>query len=380
MPHQLSRRGALSALTSLTAAACASSRASPNDEGFNGALAETRSAHNLPGLAAAIVREGSVIALGVDGVRQAGSTDRIERDDRFHIASCTKSMTATLAAIAVSRGALDWSTPLADCLPDFAIDVRPEYRGATLEQLLAHAARMPAYTQPSPEQVAWMHALQGTPAEQRLTFLRDVLAREPPNPASGDGAYSNVGYVAACAMLERRTGLGWEQWIERDLARPLGWTSMGFGYPASASSPHQPRGHATGGARIEVLPFDQTRDLATCLHPAGAVHMSITDFATYASDHLNGLRGRRALLPAETYTRLHTQLPGVSGSVFTLGWGVLQHETLGRLHFGAGSGGWFFARIWIAPERDMAVATLSNSGAAAAATRELTLRLFEQPS
>lgn len=376
MPHLVSRRSAATALASFTALACAPSRVVANDEGFDEALREVRAAHNLPGLAAAVIRGGAVAAVGVDGVRQADSTERLERDDRFHIASCTKSMTATLAAIVVRHGVLDWSTRLADCLPDLAAEARPEYRSATLEQLLAHAAQMPAYTQPSPDRVSWMHSLQGTPVEQRLAFLRDVLAHEAPNTETGDDAYSNVGYVAACAMLEQRTGAGWEQLIRRELAEPLGWRSMGFGYPASPSSPHQPRGHALVDGRVEVLPFDPARTLATCLHPAGAVHLSIGDFAQYARDHLNGLRGRPALLPAEFYTRLHSQLPSADG-VFTLGWGVIQHEQLGRLHFGAGSGGWFFARIWIAPERDMAVVTLSNSGDAAAAMRELTLRLFD---
>lgn len=375
MPHRLSRRRAVTALASFAVGACAPSRVTANGESLHQALREIRTAHALPGLAAAVIRGSSVVAVGVDGVRQAGSTPEIEPADRFHIASCTKSMTAMLVAIAVRRGLLDWSTRLADCLPDLAAASRPEYRGATLEQLLAHAAQMPSYTQPSPERVAWMHGLQGTPPEQRLTFLRDVLAHEAPNLGAGDAAYSNVGYVAACAMLERRASVGWEELICRDLAAPLGWQSMGFGYPASEASPRQPRGHALVDGRVEVLPIDPARNLATCLHPAGAVHLSIADFARYARDHLDGLRGRPALLPAESYTRLHAPLPGVD-SIFTLGWGVTQNEQLGRLHFGAGSGGWFFARVWIAPARDMAVVTMSNSGDAANATRELTLRLF----
>jgi CubicO group peptidase (beta-lactamase class C family) len=343
---------------------------------LNDALREVRAAHDVPGLATAVVRGETIVAAGVDGVRRAGSTERLGAEDPFHIASCTKSMTAMLAAITVQRGALDWSTRLADCLPDLSTEIRPEYRDTTLEQLLVHAAHMPAYTSPNSHQVAWMHDLQGTPSEQRLTFLREVLAHEPPNLGTGDGAYSNVGYVAACAMLERRSSAAWEDLIRDELAEPLGWRSVGFGYPASQSSPHRPRGHALVDGRLEVLPLDPARNLAACLYPAGAVHLSIGDFALYARDQLNGLRGRPALLPTELYTRLHTRPPGADGP-FTLGWGARQHEQLGWLHFGAGSGGWFFARIWLAPERDMAVVTLSNSGDAAPATLQLTLRLFD---
>src|SRR5262245_41398843 len=208
MVTSLSRRAVAGALASLSVGGCASAQPAP--AAFQDALRDARTRYDLPGLAAAVVRGGRVSALGVDGVRQAGTTEALELDDRFHIASCTKSMTATLAAIAVRRELFEWSTTLSECVPELGDVMRPDYRGATLEQLLAHAARMPAYTSPSPEQVAWMHALPGTPPVQRLAFLREVLAHEPQNDAVGDGAYSNAGYVAACAMLERVTGAAWE--------------------------------------------------------------------------------------------------------------------------------------------------------------------------
>src|SRR5687768_7440180 len=63
-------------------------------------LERIRAKHHLPGLAAAVVRGDKVVASGVSGVRRHGAPDKIEPDDRFHIASCTKSMTATLAAVA----------------------------------------------------------------------------------------------------------------------------------------------------------------------------------------------------------------------------------------------------------------------------------------
>lgn len=373
MPR-LSRRTVIGTLASLPIGISVA-YASDRDTALRRVLREKRVAHRIPGLAAAVIRGSTIAAVAVDGLRRWDGRDAIGIHDRFHIASCTKSMTATWAAAAVHRGLLDWSSSLADLLPELARTMRREYRSATLEQLLAHAARMPSYTQPSPQQVAWMYALSGTPVEQRLAFLREVLSMEPPNDRSGDGAYSNVGYVAACAMVERVTGTAWEAGILQGLAAPLGLQSLGFGYPASPFMPDQPRGHAVLDGRIEVLPLDLSRNLAVCLSPAGAVHLSITDLARYARDHLNGLTGGRALLPGSYYARLHSQLPG-SSSVFTLGWGMRQDDRLGRLHFGAGSGGWFFARIWIAPERRAAVVTASNSGDAGAATRELSVRLL----
>ena len=279
-----------------------------------------------------------------------------------------------MAAVAVQKGRLRWTTTLAEGLPSLATRMRREYAAATLEQLLAHEARLPTYTQPSAQRVDEMRALKGSSAEQRLAFLEQVLA-ERPNYATGDGAYSNAGYAAVGAMIESAAGESWEGLIRRELAEPLGLTTVGFGYPATVAVPDQPRGHArSGGTKVE-LPLDEARELAVCLWPAGAVHCSIGDLATYSADHLSGLRGRPALLPPAQYERLHGRR---DESVFTLGWGITRDPRWGVTHFGAGSGGWFFVRIAIVPEHDAAVVIASNSGDAGRATRELWPHLVQR--
>ena len=337
-------------------------------------LEGVRREYELPGLAAAVVSSTRGIVSGVTGVRRWRSQSNIQLEDRFHIASCTKSWTATLAAIAVRKKQIRWTTTLAEGLPSLAGQMRREYATATLEQLLAHEARLPAYTQPSALRVAEMQALTGTSTEQRLAFLAQVFT-EDPNQGTGEGAYSNAGYAAAGALLEAATGSAWETLIHRELAQPLGLTTVGFGYPAMPSRPNQPRGHARSGGTILELPFDDARQLAKCLWPAGAVHCSIGDLARYAADHLSGLCGRPALLPSAYYERLHRRR---GESVFTLGWGRMRDQRWGLTHFGAGSGGWFFVRIVILPEHDASVVIASNSGDAGRATWELWPDLVQQ--
>jgi CubicO group peptidase (beta-lactamase class C family) len=362
---------------------CISSRTEPQPipasatEAFERTLEHIRAKHKLPGLAAAVISGAKVVASGVTGVRRQGAMDKLERDDRFHIASCTKSMTAMLAGIAVNRGLLTWTTSLADVLPELAEKIRPEYRTATMEKILAHAAKMPAYTQFGPERGKQLHAFKGTPTQQRLAFLEEALGMERPNEGAGAAAYSNVGYAAAGAMVERAVGASWEDLVRAELARPLGMKGLGFGYPATAETPNQPRGHSEQNWRSVELPLDPSYQLAICLWPAGAVHCSIGDLAIYTADHLNGLRGRRALLPQEMYQRLHRPLGGGDDG-FTLGWGIRRDQRWGLMRFAAGSGGWFFVRITIVAERDVAVVAASNSGQAAEATQEIIGRLLEE--
>jgi hypothetical protein len=64
-------------------------------ESLDGDLEPVREANRVPALAAAFVRGERIVAMGAVGVRRAGSAARVDLSDRFHIGSCTKSMTAT---------------------------------------------------------------------------------------------------------------------------------------------------------------------------------------------------------------------------------------------------------------------------------------------
>src|SRR2546423_15587040 len=70
------------------------------------------------GMAAAVLRGERIIAQGADGVRKRGTGQRITFDDRFHLGSCTKAMTATLVAMLVEEDNLNWTTTLGELFAD----------------------------------------------------------------------------------------------------------------------------------------------------------------------------------------------------------------------------------------------------------------------
>src|SRR5688572_29928907 len=71
---------------------------------LNPLLLPLRDTNRLPALAAAVVRRGEIIAVGAIGTRRADGSVSVTIDDKFHIGSCTKSMTAALAAMLVEEG------------------------------------------------------------------------------------------------------------------------------------------------------------------------------------------------------------------------------------------------------------------------------------
>src|SRR6266481_3501512 len=75
-------------------------------------LENIRVKHKLPALAAAVVVDGKIVVTNAVGFRKNGGTEKVTVDDKFHLGSVTKSMTATVAAILVEQGKISWTTTI----------------------------------------------------------------------------------------------------------------------------------------------------------------------------------------------------------------------------------------------------------------------------
>jgi CubicO group peptidase (beta-lactamase class C family) len=311
---------------------------------------------NIPGIAAAIIEGGKVVDLAVVGVRMSGADAPVQKGDRFHAGSVTKSMTATMIAALVESGTLRWDLTVAEALP--GSEMRDEYRGVTLEQLLNHLGGFQPWAMVSDEDEA--RFTQGTdPVSQRATFVTALLMEAPANPA-GEYNYSNAGYTLAAHMAERAAGSSWEALMREHLFDPLGMAGAGFGWPANPGNPDAPRGHQREGGALVVQPLDAP-GIGAFLAPAGDVNCSVAGLAAFAVAHLQGMLGQDGVLTATTVERLHT--PGATnGADYVAGWAVVQREGVGEVHWHAGSAGTFYALVELYPGQNRAVVVMMNVG------------------
>ncbi len=329
---------------------------------MNESVEAIRAAHEVPALGAIAVRGESIVARGVSGVRIAGGEVVAEQDDLFHIGSCTKAMTATLAAIMVNEGSIEWDTTIADALPDLKDAIDPGYASVTLAQLLSHRSGLAEDRSPDPQRWPKIRALEGDIRAQRIEMVRLVLTSPPAAVPGSTMVYSNAGYVVAGAMLEAAGGDSWENLMITKLLDPLGMTSAGFGAPGESTdreAPDQPWGHR-GDSGIAPGPF---ADNPAVLGPAGTAHCSLEDWAKFARLHL-GHKVGELQLDETTLARLHDD---PDGDGYALGWGVTERGWGGgRVFSHSGSNTMWFATIWLAPEIDSAYLAATNTGKASA--------------
>jgi CubicO group peptidase (beta-lactamase class C family) len=158
-------------------------------------------------------------------------------------------MTATLVAMLVEEGKLNWTTTLGELFADTVKPMHPAWEKVTLRQVLAHRAGLRVEPDGLAAQVfkEWVlppRAPLGTLPQQRLEIARQALSRPPGIPPDTKYWYSNVGYVLAGAVLEQLTGRAWEELMRERLFQPLGISTGGFGPPGTADKTEQAWGHS----------------------------------------------------------------------------------------------------------------------------------------
>ncbi|MBL8761761.1 MAG: beta-lactamase family protein [Phycisphaerae bacterium] len=344
-------------------------------------LTPIRDKASLPALAAVAIKDSKIIAQGCVGLRAAGSPELATIDDKFHLGSCTKSMTATMIARLVDRGLMRWDMTIADAFPDRP-GLHDKFRAARLDQLLTNRAGIPHQTPEALWAKLWQRL--GSPTEQRLQLLDGTCATAPEQEPGTKFVYANQGFAIAGAMAEKVTGKPWEDLMRDELFAPLAITTAGFGPPGSADTVDQPRAHRGQSPAYTPVPPGNDADNPPAIGPAGTAHMSLPDWARYIALHT---RADRALIenkPADdpafalvskaSMAKLHQAIDGEGAGVkntdtsgYAMGWMVGSRPWAGgRVLNHSGSNTMWFCVAWIAPKKDFAVLVATNAGIDAA--------------
>jgi CubicO group peptidase (beta-lactamase class C family) len=307
----------------------------------------------FPALTAAIIKGTNITAAGAVGLRKAGENEPVTLPDKFHIGSCTKSMTALLAVFLAHEGKIQLTNRVGDLLHDWKI---PEnVASITLQQLLQNISGIGNDPDPKALERASMN-FSVPPPLQRRRFLEEVLQARLAAKPGRKFIYSNVGYALAGAMLERAVGKSWEDLMRDEILEPIELDSAGFGPPSISGAVDQPWGHEWNDQKPSAVP---PSDNPVAIAPGGAVHLAILDCARYAAFHLAVAQGKIDSL--KPYRGVLYSPP--KDSPYALGWMIEDRLWAGgNALTHAGSNTMFSTVIWIAPEKNFACVISTNVG------------------
>lgn len=297
-------------------------------------VAATMAKYHAPGAACVIVKDGRVIysrGYGFANVRNRTPVDPART--RFAVGSITKLLTATAVMQLVEWGELSLD---ADVAPLLAPGVRinnpyASERPVTLRRCLTH---MGGFDQ--------RYVGIGVRDPALVPSLEESLRADPPVCVMRPGdhiSYSDAGYMLAGYLIERRSGVRYEQYVEEHILRPLGMTRSGF---ATGAGGHEltkdvSTGYEWDDDHLRVMPPLYVRGI-----PCASLLATPQDLAALMIAHLSVGEG---VLKPETLRLMHERQfgydPDWDGMALgcydrRLGGGEKRHRVL--THGGVGPG------------------------------------------
>jgi CubicO group peptidase (beta-lactamase class C family) len=364
----------------VAALACQVGSASARDS-LDALLTPYLAKYDLPALAAAVVKDGKVVAVGAVGTRRAGEKIPVTVNDRFHIGSDTKAMTALLAAIFVEEGKLRWESTMADVFPELAAKMDSGLRRVTLVQFLSHTSGVPADNGVFIDLEEKSLTQDGNLNDLRYWLVKQWSTQPLVSEPGTKWAYANMNYVIAGAMIERVGGKTWDELITERIFTPLGLRTAGLGCQSTLGKIDAPLGHRLIDGKLKAFLAGPDGDNPAIIGPAGIAHMSVLDFARWAAWNAGeGKRGPKLVRP-ETLKKLQTPVismqiknptpgtpqiknptPGTpSSGKYALGWGeVVMDWAPQPLLYHGGDNGMNHAHIWVDPKGDFAMVVVTN--------------------
>jgi CubicO group peptidase (beta-lactamase class C family) len=187
-----------------------------------------------PAISIALVKDGQTVLARGYGIRKMGEARTVDEHTLFAIASNTKNVTAAALAIMVDEGKVKWDEPVKTYLPDFALSDPYIGEHITVRDTLSHRA---GFGLGAGDLLFW-------PNSDRT---RDEVVRQAAFVPIEDGFranyhYCNLMFVVAGAVLEKVSGMRWEQFVQTRILDRVGMTETvplaTLADPAKSALPH----------------------------------------------------------------------------------------------------------------------------------------------
>lgn len=294
-----------------------------------------------PGAAALVIKDGKVILRKGYGVADMELGVPVEPDMIFRLGSITKQFTAVAILMLAEQGKLSLQDEITKFLPDYPT----QGKTITVEHLLTHTSGIKSYTS-MPE---WLPLWR---KDFSVKELVDLFKNQPMEFAPGERwNYNNSGYVLLGAIIEKASGLTYEEFLQKNIFGPLGMKHSGYGNIAPII-PRRIPGYSKGKNGFENAPYlSMTQPYA-----AGSLISSVDDLAVW-----NDSLFAEKLLPRKSLEKAFTtcKLKNGEDTRYGYGWFICNYEGHRIIEHGGGING-FLTYFLTIPEDHIFVSILTN--------------------
>jgi N-acyl-D-amino-acid deacylase len=261
--------------------------------------------YGIPGGAIAVSRNGRLLMARGYGMADKDNNIPVQADSLFRVASLSKLITSVTIMHLAEQGKLSVNKSAFALLPDLqappGTTEDPRLESITIANLLTHSGGWDInalgydpmfYGQ---EIAAALHVASPASTENIIRYMRGQPLNFDPGTKY---VYSNFGYAVLGRIIERVTGMSYEQYVRTNVLAPMGITDMRTGQTLSQGQlPNEVRYYSDGANGANIFPGAKP---ATVGLPYGTWYMEAMDsnggWVASVIDYvklMNSLEGRR---------------------------------------------------------------------------------------
>jgi CubicO group peptidase (beta-lactamase class C family) len=280
-----------------------------------------------PGLAVAVIYHGNVVFEKGFGMADIDAGFSVERDSRFYLASVSKQITSMAVMLLYEDGLIDFEDRIVNTFPE-----APEtWNQITIHHLLTHQSGIVEYLK-LPDKANWTNQ-----------DVFNVVINYAPEFTPGEQyKYSNTGYLLLAMLVERISGLPFENFVHEKIFTPLGMNQSMVFDPSRPVVPLRAVGYWSN-SNLHDYPLLTMGD--------GGIFSSLNDMEKWIMGLFNS-----NLLKPET---LDLAFTSYKGRGYGYGWNVGKIKGRKRLHHAGGLVG-YSTHVSLIPDEELAIIVLSN--------------------
>jgi uncharacterized protein YbbC (DUF1343 family)/CubicO group peptidase (beta-lactamase class C family) len=311
-------------------------------------------AKKFPGAVVLVGHNGRVVFHKAYGNRSLlPRPETMTEDTIFDVASLTKVLATAPAVMQLyEQGRFLLNDPVSKYLPEFAANGKQDI---TIRQLLTHYSGLPPDVSLAD---AWSGKEEG---------LRRAFASMPVTAAGVQFRYSDINFIVLGALVERLSGITFDQYEEKYIAGPLGLEHTRFIPPLNWRDRIAPTQY-DDGVMLRGLVHDPTSRRMGGVAGHAGLFSTAGEVAIYAQNLLDRLAGRPSRFPLSQLTLEKMTTPGqpaTGRALRGLGWDIESPYSSNRGEvFPVGSfghTGFTGTSVWIDPTSDTYVVMMANA-------------------
>jgi len=312
-----------------------------------------------PGFAVAIIDKKKVIYAKGFGYRDYENKIPVTPNTLFAIGSCTKAFTASLFGILKNENKLDFDESPRKYLPELKFYNHDMDNLITIRDLMCHRTGLPSH------EWSWY----AFPTDSKDSLMRRIEFQEPSSKVREKYQYNNLMFMLQGLIVEKITGLSWEENITEKIFKPLGMSHSNLSIASLVESDDAAFGYTLkNDSKIEKADYYHMKALS----PAGSINSSVIEMANWLITWIYGGKFEgKEVLPSSYISEAISSQVIVSASLpskeypdqyflnYGLGWGLSSYRGHYRVQHSGGIDG-FSAHTCFFPTDSIGIVVLVN--------------------